>query len=70
MKNKIITISFIVLIIGMFFVNLIVKDQDISILERRKLAQFPEITLENIISGKWIDDFEKYTQDQDRKSVV
>ena len=64
MKNKIITISFIVLIIGMFFVNLIVKDQDISILERRKLAQFPEITLENIISGKWIDDFEKYTQDQ------
>ena len=64
MKNKIITISFIIIIFGMFFTNLIVKDSDISILERRRLAQFPKVTFENIINGKWIDDFEKYTQDQ------
>ena len=64
MKNKIITICFIIIIVGMFFINLIVKDNEISVLERRKLAQFPEITFENIINGKWIDNFEKYTQDQ------
>ena len=64
MKNKVITISFLIIVFGMFFTNLIVKDQDVSMLERRKLAQFPEITFENIINGKWIDNFEKYTQDQ------
>ncbi len=64
MKNKIITISFIIIVFGMFFANLIVKDTDISMLERRKLAQFPKITFESVINGKWIDEFEKYTQDQ------
>ena len=37
MKNKIITISFIVVLFGLFFTNLIVKDIDVSISERRKL---------------------------------
>ena len=64
MKDKIITIAFIIIICGMFLVNLFVKDTEISTLERRKLAQFPEITLERIVNRKWIDDFENYTQDQ------
>ena len=64
MKNRIITISFIAIIIGIFFINLIKKDEEISVLERRKLASFPKISIENIINGKWIDQFEDYTQDQ------
>ena len=52
MKNKIITISFIISLFGMFFTNLIVKDIDISISERRKLAKFPEIKTEDLINGK------------------
>ncbi len=64
MKNKIITISFIIILIGIFFVNLIAKDNEISILERRKLAQFPEFNVEDLLNGKWIEKFEDYIQDQ------
>lgn len=64
MKNKIITISFIICLFGIFFTNLIVKDTDISISERRKLAKFPEINSEDLLNGKWTKDFEDYTQDQ------
>ena len=64
MKNRIITISFIICLFGIFFTNLIVKDTDISISERRKLAKFPEINSEDLLNGKWTKDFEDYTQDQ------
>ena len=64
MKNKIIVISFIVIIFGMFFVNLITKDMNISILERRKLAQFPEISFNKFLSGEWSEDFDNYAIDQ------
>lgn len=64
MKNKIITISFIIILFGIFFVNLIIKDTDISILERRRLAQFPEISFENLLNGKWTEKFEEYSVDQ------
>lgn len=63
-KNMIITISFVIILFGIFFVNLISKDIEISILERRKLASFPEITIESLLNGKWIDKFEDYTIDQ------
>lgn len=32
--------------------------------ERRLLAQFPDVTAKNILSGKFMTDFEKYTLDQ------
>ena len=64
MKNKIITIGFIIILIGIFCINLIKKDEEISILERRKLASFPKMSIENMINGKWGDEFEDYTQDQ------
>ena len=64
MKNKIITISFIVILISVFFINLIKTDEEISILERRKLATFPKFSIESLLNGKWIDEFEAYTQDQ------
>ena len=37
---------------------------DISDSERRKLAQMPEITVENILSGKFMTKFEEFTLDQ------
>ena len=37
---------------------------DISDSERRKLAQMPEITAENILSGKFMTKFEEFTLDQ------
>ena len=35
-----------------------------SATERRKLEQFPELTIENVAEGKFMTDFESYTLDQ------
>ena len=37
---------------------------DISDSERRPLAQFPEVSVDTILSGKFMTDFESYTLDQ------
>ena len=37
---------------------------DMSQSERRKLTQFPELTLETVTDGSFMTDFEKYTLDQ------
>ena len=38
--------------------------KEMSEAERRKLQQLPEISVESILSGKFMTDFEAYTQDQ------
>ena len=38
--------------------------QDVSESERRKLAQFPELTVETLLNGKFMSEFEEYTLDQ------
>ena len=63
-KNIIITIGFVVTIIAIFLINLITKDEQISITERRKLAQFPEITIKKILNGDFMDKLEEYAEDQ------
>lgn len=63
-KNIIITVVFIIILIVILLINLLVKDKDVSISERRKLAQFPEISIQNLLSGKTNDEFEKYVVDQ------
>ena len=63
-KNKIITIGFVLILTITFVANLLAKDQMISTSERRKLAQFPEISLKKILNGDVIDKWEKYVEDQ------
>ena len=63
-KNIIITVGFITILIVVFLINIISKDKTISITERRKLAQFPKITISEIISGDLMEDWEKYVEDQ------
>ena len=63
-KNIIITIGFVVIIIGVFLVNLIVKDKQISTSERRKLAQLPELSISKILNGSAMLDLDKYVTDQ------
>ena len=41
MKNKIITIVFLIIIIGLGLISIVAKDNLLSTFERRKLAQFP-----------------------------
>lgn len=64
MKEKIISILFMFFIVGFFIINIIKKDILISDTERRKLKQFPEISLNNIIDGSFMEDFDEYTTDQ------
>ena len=38
--------------------------EEMSEAERRKLQQLPEISVETLLSGKFMTNFESYTQDQ------
>lgn len=64
MKDKIISISFFSVIFIFLLLNIFTKDIDMSYSERRKLKQFPNITLERIFNGNFFSDFEDYTLDQ------
>ena len=59
MKNKIITIIFIIYITAFSILGIIIKDKDISLSERRKLSTFPEFTLTN----EYITKIDKYLLD-------
>lgn len=63
-KNIIITIGFVTILILVFSINLISPDKNISTSERRKLAQFPDITIRKIFNGDIISKWEKYAEDQ------
>ena len=64
MKNKIVTISFLVIIFGIFIANLAKPVQELSYSERRRLAQLPKLTAETIFNAKYMQDFDKYAADQ------
>ena len=63
-KNVLITILFLFIIVLMLVLNVLAKDKLISETERRKLAQFPKITLAKLANGDVTDNLEKYTTDQ------
>ena len=63
-KDKIITFGFVILIGVVFILNLLIKDKDVSSAERRNLAQFPEVTVDTLLSGSVSQELEKYAMDQ------
>ena len=63
LKDIVVSILFVVVIIGVFIFNLILKDNDISVSERRKLAKFPSID-SSIFSESLTDEIEEYAMDQ------
>ena len=62
--KKVLVYMFALFMGGMFLFLVLSKDMDISTSERRKLEQFPELSLENIISGRFMEKFESYATDQ------
>lgn len=64
MKEKILSISFVLFLTIFFILNIFIKDIDISSSERRKLEKFPKISMENIFDGSFMEDFDLYTVDQ------
>lgn len=64
MKDKILTIFFILFLGVMFFLNIYTPDKDISLTERRKLTRFPDLNIENIMDGTFFSSFDQYASDQ------
>ena len=64
MKDKILSILFCLILFFIFIINIITKDNSVSYTERRKLQMFPETNINNILSGKWMEEFDNYTLDQ------
>lgn len=64
MKAKMTIILFLVMIYGLSIMNLLIKDQELSLEERRHLKQLPQLSISNIVDGSIMDDFETYTLDQ------
>ena len=63
-RHVVITIGFVAILMLFFLANIVKQDQVISITERRKLAQFPEITLKTLTNGEVSKKIEDYTVDQ------
>lgn len=63
-KNIVVVIAFIATLGIIMILNLIKPDQELSITERRKLAQFPKFEVKKILDGSFTKQFESYTTDQ------
>lgn len=63
-KDIVVTLVFLFTIISLFLINVIIKDTDISIAERRKLATMPELTTKSFFDGTYFKKFDSYVTDQ------
>ena len=63
-KNIIVTIGFVFILMLVFLINIIAKDKEISVTERRKLASFPEVSISKLLKGETTSKFENYAVDQ------
>ena len=52
------------LMLSLTITGAVLPDSGYSVSERRKLQDFPAISVKNILSGKFMEDFEEYTADQ------
>lgn len=63
-KNVVVTFTFLLVLVLFFVINLCTKDIEISYTERRKLAQFPKVTVKKLFDGSLAQEFDKYSTDQ------
>lgn len=63
-KNKILVLTMTVFLAVLTCMCWFGKSDGYSETERRYLKAFPELTMENITSGRFMTDFESYTQDR------
>lgn len=62
--NLITTVIFLIVIFGLTISSLIKEPEEISISERRKLAQSPQISIDEIFNGNFTEDYRDFLQDQ------
>lgn len=64
MKNKTLTIIFIIYVLIFAVGSVIVKDREFSDMENRNLSMLPNVSGKAVVSGEFADDFENYMSDQ------
>lgn len=64
MKNKIITFLFGFILVLTFFLNIIIKDVEVSREERRKMATLPVLTIDSILDKTYFTELDNYLTDQ------
>ncbi len=63
-KNLVVSFAMLLFFFGLAFTCWIKPADEFSDSERRSLNQFPELTMETLLSGKFMSEFEGYTLDQ------
>lgn len=63
-KNIVVTIVFVFILVFFLVLSIVTTDEQISYTERRKLAQFPDITWNGVINGNFAKKFNEYVVDQ------
>lgn len=63
-RNYILVVMMSGLLLGGSILNIVKKDEDFSLYERRELKQFPKMNVSTIMSGEFMRDFEDYALDQ------
>lgn len=64
MKDRILSIGFILFLWVMFISNILIPDSEISKTERRRLEQFPKITKSTILNKSFMENLDLYVLDQ------
>ena len=64
MKNIVLTVVMTAFLIVLTLFSWLKPQDNYSDSERRELAKFPKLSIETILSGKFMTDFESYTLDQ------
>lgn len=64
LKNKIITLCFVMILFGFMAVNILKPDAEVSYSERRPLAKLPSYITKELLNGELFKKYEKYFLDQ------
>ena len=64
MKEKILSITFVVIMCLFMCISIISPDKKVSVSERRNLISFPVIQLDSIINGDFFENLDKYLVEQ------
>ena len=63
-KDLFVCAVFCFILASFFTLQIALPDEEVSVSERRKKQQFPEISVSRVMNGKFISEFEKYLADQ------
>ena len=64
MKEKLYSIIFVMILCSFMLLSIILPDQDVSIEERRKLAQFPKFNVNDLFEGDYFSNLNDYFVEQ------